>query len=95
MQYDKECFSIGTFVPTKENSLESMLLFLETILGSSPQFLKSYKFVSVRNEQTPVLYKQALRAVSLTGSEQEDSFPIDSNSTWYFTFILFLKQKGD
>ena len=83
-QYDKECFSIGTFIPVSETSLEEMLSFFEMILGSSPQYLKSFKHISVLNEQIPVLFKQALRAISSTTSGQEDPFSLNitSSSNW-------------
>jgi len=51
MQYDKECFSIGTFFPTKDASLEDMLSFFETILGCSPKFLGGFKTVSVKKRR--------------------------------------------
>ena len=82
MQYDKECFSIGTFFPTKDGSLEDMLSFFETTLGCSPQFLKAAKSVNVRKEEIPVLYKQALRATTHSLGNQDDLFSLSNETVW-------------
>jgi len=82
MQYDKECFSIGTFFPTKDISFEDMLSFFETIMGCSPQFLRGVKTVSVRKEEAPVLYKQALRATTQAVGHQEELFPLSNETIW-------------
>jgi len=87
MQYDKECFSIGTFFPTKDTSLEDMLSFFETILGCSPQFLGGFKTVSVKKEETPVLYKQALRATARMRDNQEELFSIGNEVIWDLSYI--------